>query len=288
MHKLTLYQKMILGGIIAIVIPLFFMGTVVISRLSGSLVDIFNKEAVLNSKNMAKIITTTLEREMDYASALAVDHNLIELMSQKKYAAAMERLKTVHKRIKKDSLGILIIDADGFIRADISSDSLHMDISNRPYFLQAKDGSISIQGPIIARQDEQRQLMVIAAPVFKEKVFVGVLAIALDMRYLVAMTSSVRNGKTGYAYVVNNEGYAIIHPQKEVLFKENIYKQKGMQSLAGKLINNETGSVAYTYKGVKKFAGFTHLALTGWNVVYCQNREEIMMPIKAINNFVLL
>jgi PAS domain S-box-containing protein len=279
---------MILGGIIAIVIPLFFMGTVVISRLSGSLMDIFNKEAVLNSKNMAKIITATLEREMDYASALAVDHNLIELMSQKKYAAAMERLKTVHKRIKKDSLGILIIDADGFIRADISSDSLHMDISDRPYFLQAKDGSISIQGPIIARQDEQRQLMVIAAPVFKEKVFVGVLAIALDMRYLVAMTSSVRNGKTGYAYVVNNEGYAIIHPQKEVLFKENIHKQKGMQSLAGKLIKNETGSVAYTYKGVKKFAGFTHLALTGWNVVYCQNRDEIMMPVKAINNFVLL
>ncbi len=286
MQKLTLYHKMILGGIIAIIIPLFFMGTVVISRLSSSLLDIFNKEAILISKNMATIITATIEREMDYTSALAVDYNLIELISQKKYAAAMEHIKTVHKRIKKDSLGILIIDADGFIRADVSSDSLYIDISDRSYFLQAKDGSTSIQGPVIAREDNQRKLMVIAIPVFKEKLFVGALVIALDMRYLVAMISSIRNGKTGYVYVTDNDGDPIIHPQNEVL--DNTQKPKEMQSITRKLKNNETGSAAYTFKGVKKLAGFTHLKLTGWNVVYSQNRDEILMPLKAIKNFVFL
>jgi PAS domain S-box-containing protein len=302
MHKLTLYRKMILGGIIAVLVPLLVFGAVIASKLTGSLLDIFDKEAIINANNMAKIITVTLEREMDYASALAVDNNLIELMSQKKYAAAMECLKTAHKRIKADSLGLLIIDPDGFLRADISNDSMHLDVSDRAYFLQAKSGSIGIQGPIIARRDKRwelmvvpspvyplyKELMVVASPVYKENAFVGVLAVALDIRYLIAMTSSIRSGKTGYAYVTDNEGFAVIHPRKELVLKENLFRLEGMQNFAEKLKNTGTGSAAYTYKGVKKLAGYTHVELTDWNVIYCQDRDEIMMPIKAINNFLLL
>lgn len=287
MHKLTLYQKMILGGIIAIVLPLFFMGSIVISRLSSSLLDIFSDRAVLTAENLAEIITITLEREMDYASVISVDNSLIELMSQKKYATAMERLKKVYTRLKTDSLAFLIADADGIVRADIDQDSVNIDISKRNYFLQAKGGSTSIEGPFISQKDN-RALLAIAHPVYKNKEFIGAFITTLEMRYLVAMISSVSNGKTGYAYVVNNEGLAVIHPQKEVVFNENIYQQKGMESITGKLKKNETGSVAYTYKGVKKLAGFTHLKLTGWNVVYCKNLDEILLPLKAIKNFVLL
>jgi PAS domain S-box-containing protein len=279
---------MILGGIIAILVPLLIIGAFVSSKLTSSLLDIFDKEAIMNARNMAKIITVTIEREMDYTSALAVDNNLIELMSQKKYAEAMERLKTAHKRIKADSLGLFIIDLDGFLRADISNNSMHLDVSDRAYFHQAKRGLIGIQGPIIARQDILRELMVVASPVYKENGFVGVIAVALDIRYLVAMTSSIKSGKTGYAYVTNKEGFAVIHPQKEVVLNENIFRLEGMTQFAEKVKNTETGSASYTYKGVMKLAGFTHIKLTDWNVIYCQNRDEIMQPIKAITSFLLL
>jgi methyl-accepting chemotaxis protein len=232
---------MILSGIIALVIPLFFIGIIITSQLTGSLLKIFSEEGIINAKNMATIISITIEREMDYISAVAVDNTLSDLMAQKKYSAAMEHLKTNYKRIKADSLGFLLIDTAGYVRADISNDSLHLDISDRSYFLQAKAGSAGIEGPFTARQNNKRMLMAISHPIYKEKKLVGVLVIALDMKYLIAMTSSIRSGKTGYIYITNNKGVAIIHPQKEILFKDDVYLEKGLQSLIEKLKNNVTG-----------------------------------------------
>ena len=80
----------------------------------------------------------------------------------------------------------------------------------------------------------------------------------------------IRIGKTGYAYIVDSDGNAIVHPQKERLlenFKDN--------PAVAALLTGKEGIVEFTNKEeIRILAAFARIEETGWGVVVRQPTEE--------------
>ena len=99
-------------------------------------------------------------------------------------------------------------------------------------------------------------------------------------------------GKTGYAFVVDNEGTAIIHP---VLEGRNILTIGGMpnESLAY-ILEKKTGRVVYPWKNPgesksrQKLCIFNYIPEYGWIVAASSYYEEFYEPLRTIGLGVLI
>ncbi|MGE5784526.1 MAG: response regulator, partial [Myxococcales bacterium] len=262
-------------------------GGIVTARLTDSLLDVSKEKAALTAKNTALVVDAVLRREMDFAATVALDRELIDAVSEKRYASAIHRARSVCERVKVDYLAILIVDTDGIVRSDTDHDTANVNVSDRRYFARARSGSMDIEGPFISRRTGRRMLA-ISAPVFKQHEFVGALVVALEMNYLVAMTSSITAGKTGHAFITDRDGVILVHPQKDLVLNVNIGREPGVERLAARLRNGETGSETISLRGVKKIAGFAPITLTDWGLSFAQDYDEIIRPLRSLFFFLLI
>ncbi|MBK5276867.1 MAG: methyl-accepting chemotaxis protein, partial [Desulfuromonadales bacterium] len=126
---------------------------------------------------------------------------------------------------------------------------------------------------------------------------IGVLTTRMPWSYFEkTVIEEGKDGKTGYAYLINKEGVVIAHPKKENVLKTNYLKDAGksMAEVAGKMVKGEKGIGHYTIGGVDKLAGFTpskgdgHFKGMGWSCAMVINDSEINAPIYNLRNTILL
>ncbi len=286
---LSLSHKMILGGIIAVFIPLVFTSSIIYLKLSHSLQEIFRQRSVQLAKDVSAIIEITFMHQINLISAISADKGIIEPVAAEDFLLASEHLKTIYTKIIPDYLTILIADKNGKVRVDARvKEPLSVDISDREYFMQAKNGKTGIEGPIVSRLTGEL-IFIIAKPLYDHTgFFSGEVILLLDIEFLVKMASSVKAGKTGYAFIIDREGVVIVHPQKELLKNLCMYNEPGMEVISARVKNHETGAERYTFRGIHKIAGYTPVEISDWTVLFTQNREEIMEPVNSILFFLLI
>jgi methyl-accepting chemotaxis protein len=95
-------------------------------------------------------------------------------------------------------------------------------------------------------------------------------------------------GKTGYAFVVDNSGLFIVHPNKEMMMKANISNLKGMETLARRMISSEEGVQECSFEGDDKIVAFASVQAAPWSVGLVISKEELMGPIHKMRNIMVL
>jgi len=280
--ELTLRYKIILVGITAVFISLLITGSVIHFELSNSLLDIYKKKAVQLAKDMSVILDITIQEEIKLATVISTDQVIIKGLSAGDYLLIRDHLKLINKANPSYPLPILIIDKSGFAQiTGFMENNAPVDVSDRKYFKDVKNGKTGIEGPITSRYGDSRIFM-IAKPMYNGKEFIGAVAIALNTDFFVKTTSSIKLDKTGYAFITDNTGLVLVHPNKDYIFNVNLFKEPGMENLSKQMIRHETGAIEYTFRGTKKIAGIAFVDITGWTVGFTQNRDEIMEPVNHI------
>jgi len=289
--KFTLRQKLILGGFAVVFLPLLITGIVVSSRLTTSLLDIYRVKSIQIAKDMAVVVDMALRDHIKLTTAVALDRAVVDAISVDDFDSAEKRLAQMYKKIGMEDGTLLIVDRHGTVVADVRGGPWRggskIDISDRDYFMQARKGVTGMGGPLVSRYSGELIFM-IAEPVMIAGEFRGAVVMGFDMDFLMQIISSIRVGKSGYAFVTDKDGTLIIHPQKEYILKLNLYREAGMEKIAPKIGRGETGADTYTFRGTEKIAGFTTVGLTGWSVAFTQDRDEIMKPVNGIMLFLVL
>lgn len=112
---------------------------------------------------------------------------------------------------------------------------------------------------------------------------IGVVAVDMSLDSLAEKISSIKVGKTGYVYVVDNLNNTMIHPNKEL-----ISKPIPVEALAAALANGKDGSLNYIYKDDKtgktddKFTTFLTIPNIGWKVGSTLSMTEIDEDVAKI------
>jgi PAS domain S-box-containing protein len=288
LRNLSLRWKMIVGGVAAVTVPCLVIGGALYGMLSRSLQEIYREKAVQVARDLAALVDTTLRQEQYSVSTLALDPVIVESLDSGDYAAASRKLVAIHAGLPSPNYTYLLADKRGVVRADaVFQDSIGLDLHDREYFIKAREGNASFFGPVRARvpqtSNRASEIVVFAcAPVKGKAGFSGILAAVIRINHFMEVVSSIRIGKTGYAFLVDANGLVIVHPDEKLILTTRLSDQPGMMDMYGRLLRGDTGSEGYVFGGTEKIAGFAPISIAGWHAVVTENKSEILAPINGI------
>ncbi|MCG8550828.1 MAG: methyl-accepting chemotaxis protein [Desulfobacterales bacterium] len=294
MRKMTLKTKLIIGGVVAAILPLVVVGMFAIFESSTALVSLAKGQAKLTAKNLATMVDLSMAQEIEKAEAMASESFIKgiakESVDKKAVAAADEYLAAVYKRIGKNYDFFFVTDSSGQVVADNEYGKYrqqNMNLSGRTYFQEAKSGKSSISEPLISKASGV-PIVVVAVPLQDNSgSFAGILGVTLKLTGLSKKITQVKMGTTGYPFMTGNDGLFIAHPVEDYIFDLNMSKLPGMEDIARRALAGEAGVEKYRFKGTDKIAGFANVPATGWSLVVTQNEAEFLAAVVAIRNMVL-
>lgn len=160
----------------------------------------------------------------------------------------------------------LVADLQG--NAYYSNDS-KANITDREFFQQAKSGKLAVADPVISKVDG-KMVVVVAGPIVKNGTVVGVLGGTITVDELIKIVAEIKFGPSGYAYVIQKDGLTIMHPDKELVMKNNFLKDAnvdpGLKALTEKIVKNPKGLTTYSYKGTEKYMAYNLIPGTTWSL----------------------
>ncbi len=182
-------------------------------------------------------------------------------------------------------MDVFLANASGIVEKNNS------DISGEAYFKKALKGENAFSDPIISKNDNSARVYA-AVPIKSGAGEVAnVLVAEFDGNILSAITSNVTLGKTGKAFMINSSGTTVAHSNKDNVLKkdnilENLKKDSSLSELAAletKMMNGESGTGEYTYKGVTKLMAYTQIGNgTGWALALAVEKSESNATINSM------
>ncbi|EDS77516.1 methyl-accepting chemotaxis protein [Clostridium botulinum C str. Eklund] len=151
-----------------------------------------------------------------------------------------------------------------------------LNVKDRKYFKDALNGQPSISDTIISKIDG-RAIIVLSAPIKDENgKVIGVLADSVYAEYFTKSLKNVKIGKTGYAYLVDNKGLVLAHPQKNKIAKQidNELTNKIIQDIRSGKVAKE-GIENYEYENLKKVQSYNVIPKVNWIISTTVNVDDI-------------
>ena len=109
---------------------------------------------------------------------------------------------------------------------------------------------------------------------------------AINIDDMTKKVLSIKVGKTGYATVLQADGLAIIHPDKNVAMKVNSVtdpKLPGVvRAVHAKVIKGDRGIESYTYEGVSKIAAYAPVPGVKWFISINVPTAEVTESVAAL------
>lgn len=291
---MTLKTKLIVGGVVAAILPLVVVGIFSIIKASTALVSIAEGQAKLTAENIATMVDLSMKQEVGKAEAMASESSIREIAkgsgNAETLAAAETYLAEVYKKIGENYVFFFVTDSSGQVIADSDYGKYrreNMNLGDRDYFQAAKSGKSVISEPLISKASGLH-IFVVAVPLQDNSgSFAGILGVSVKLSVLSEEITQVKIGETGYPFMLAKDGVFIAHPVKDYIFKLNVSKLDGMEDIARRSLAQEAGVEEYRFKGTDKIAGFAPVPATGWSLVVTQNESEFLASVVSIRNMVL-
>ena len=141
-----------------------------------------------------------------------------------------------------------------------------------------------INDPVIARSNG-KLVSTISYPVGDGKI--GILVHPIELDEMVTRLSAVKVFKTGYMGIIQKNGLAIAHPDKERNMKFNFLTDANitadLKALVTKAVNGEVGLGKYTFQNSEKYAAYAPIPGTqGWTLLVTVPAAEIYEKSAAL------
>ena len=182
-----------------------------------------------------------------------------------------------------------LTDDKGIVIADTSEGKYRgTDLSGEEYFKKALEGE-----PVVGKvkASEKGGYIIVAGPLKSADKGVGTIGTMISgwkLNSLNKRIGELKLGETGFAFLVDNKGTIIVHPDKELMMKGNISDLKGMETLGRRMISAEEGIQECPYKGDDKIVAFAPIQAAQWSVGLVISKSELMGPIRNMRNIIML
>ncbi|WP_432662017.1 methyl-accepting chemotaxis protein [Wukongibacter baidiensis] len=222
------------------------------SQLSSELTTVVN--TVQSRENMMEITKEALNEK-----AIALTKSVAQLIKENPELLSTENMVKLAQQLGVQE--IHVVDGDGVLRYGTVPDFFGFDFKTsdqtKPFLKILENSTLTLAQEPTPRGSDKKLFQYIGAGRIDEPGIVQVglepkaiedLMKGMDIQNLV---EKIRVGKSGYAYVINNDGEIIAHPNKEQL-GINIKEFEWSKDILGK----EEGKIAYTYEDITKHASF--------------------------------
>ncbi|WP_449246237.1 methyl-accepting chemotaxis protein [Desulfarculus baarsii] len=281
--KLSLRNRFLLPTVIMVLVG--FCASSLVSYLSASsaLERTASREIAQIATLSAKMLDWWIkDRQNDLANwsaqklyGTALQESFMGKAARKEANETLQALAHDYKYYES----INLCKADGVIVASSRYDDVKdINLADRPYFSEAIKGTINTSEVVLSRTTGQ-PTFIIAAPVKQRDEIIGVLAGVVDLAYFnKTMIESLELGQTGYAYIYDQKGRFISHPDKSWLLKVNVNDF----DYGRDMMTMGSGAITYEQNGVEKTVAFQKVDGLGWTVGVGVGTDELLTAAKRV------
>ncbi|MTV50936.1 HAMP domain-containing protein [Heliobacillus mobilis] len=166
------------------------------------------------------------------------------------------------------------------------TDGTTYNVAEREYFKLAIGGKTNISDPVISKVDGKR-IVVVAVPLRKDQAVVGMVGGTLLIDDFAGRIAQQKIGKTGYLYVVESDGAAIIHPDKEKIgvnpMKDDKY-DPSLREAWRRMISGEKGLTEYRINGSGRYMAFSPIEGQNWFIAVTIPVDELRDKLSSLLN----
>ena len=297
--RLTIQNKLLLPSLTALVILILCSTLLVAEMIASRLEDNFRQQLDVSNSVLLKGVNNAAVNYKDSVRAMAATARLRSLANilsggragadPADLAEAAQLAQGVLEGFAKMYASFPVVNIagpDGMVVAGSNKEAIgKVNIGKRAYFHDSMQGETVISEPLMS-MDIHDKAMVVSTPLLNAAGKpAGVLYAILPCRDVVASTiEGVRIGKTGYAYIVDNGGLMLAHPDAKLIQEFDARKVEwGRQVLA-----SPQGTLRYTTDtGVDRLLNFRLDPESGWIAVTCLDFSEINETTAHIRNAAL-
>jgi methyl-accepting chemotaxis protein len=169
-------------------------------------------------------------------------------------------------------------------------------ISDREYFQKAMHGQNAVSDPLF-RKSNGKMAIIFSAPLKNNrKQIIGVLALIRNGDELNNIIADITYGKSGRAYMVNQQGTTIAHYKRETVERqENDFEDfktdpslKPLVELDKKMIARETGLGEYRYHGITKYMAYHPVPGTSWALALTAPKSDVFAAIHQMRTIIII
>jgi len=239
----------------------------------------------------------SLQREKALTAAVRIEHFLRDVESQLGWTTLplvtvakdpMEHRRLDYIKLQRQAPAITEIsylDAKGHEQLRISRLAMdvvgsNVDYSKDPRFVEARKGKTWF-GPVYFRKDTE-PYMTIAIPEAPDRP--GVTAVEVNLKFIWDVVSRIRIGEKGIAYVVDDKGFLVAHPDISlVLRKVNLSNLPQVKSALAQKTDFDWQPPADSRDsdGKPVLAAYATVEAAGWRVFVEEPTSEVFAPLYA-------
>jgi methyl-accepting chemotaxis protein len=148
-------------------------------------------------------------------------------------------------------------------------------ISGRPFFQETLHGKIAFS-EIVKSNNTGEPVLMVSGPILENGKVNGAVIVSLIINKMSEkFILPINVGETGYAYVSDNTGRVIAHPDPKKILNLDISGSEFGKAFRAR----EKGFVHYDWEGHVKIAGFGRISKTGWTIAIGTTEKEIFAPV---------
>ena len=160
------------------------------------------------------------------------------------------------------------------------------DYADRQYYKDILTGK-KLSWQTLIGKTSKKPALVLAVPIKSDGNLLGVMAAAMTVDEISHNIATWRKGKTGFAFLVDEEGFVISHPDKQyVTTRKNLnshpliadFRKKGWRTLTGNFIA-PGGQTAFGHVKSNNY---------GWALALQQENKEVFESFNRVQEFALI
>ena len=287
-----------LVGAAIVIIPFTTMGFIVSNRVQSGITTLVGEDLTDLTVSMADYAESKIQGDLRTCIALAASPAVAETLEQVNKGASTARkasealsakLKSIYaeKRMSSSYSEIFVVAANGRTCATAVQQS-GVDVSEREYFKKAIAGD-AVVGQMVINKITNAATFMVAAPVAgQDGKPIGATCLTINSSAITDEMSKFVLGKTGYIWVIDRDGLAVLHPDKDIALKVNIDQVPGMEKVAENALADKTGIESYSYKGAGKYCAYAPVPSIGWKVISTMPEDEFLSTATEIRNLIIL
>lgn len=282
--KLNLRSQLLLPTFAIIILCLSISGIVYYQSGKRAVQDALQGQMESIVEGIEGQITAQISELMRTFKTLA-GRNIVLSVLEVKNNAGLEAKQSADNALKKmleDYPGqfefVAVADRSGVVHAASSPDlAASLNVRDREYFKESLKGQWSSE--VVLSRVTGEPVLMLSFPINKNGEIVGVCFGAIHLSYFAEhYISPVQIARHGYAYLIDETGRFLIHPEKEKQLNDSVaHTQWGQMMLTGK-----NGFDIYEWEGARKVVAFKTIDQTGWVVAAGANFEDIFAPLAEI------
>jgi methyl-accepting chemotaxis protein len=177
---------------------------------------------------------------------------------------------------------VFTIDPKG-MNVGRSDDKPPIDYSDRIYYKQIMDGK-PFGSQVVISKTTNKPALILSAPIYSgvaggERQVAGVIAMGMSIADLSARITNLRIGKTGYVFLLDENGKVVAHQKEEYADTSADFGKH--PAFVARPVSGKTQLVYQD--GGKQVIAYAQTTAQGWTMVTQQDYDEAYAPVRNSN-----